>query len=128
MRCIEIIQAQTTQVCRLWLTLTWDVLKWSIRWRYWECAERININMRCIEIGWRHCSWHNRMQININMRCIEIGKWKDCWDCGKRLTLTWDVLKYFFLLHLLILFLRLTLTWDVLKYQTAILNQLCMMD
>ena len=55
---------------------------------------KININMRCIEIIY-DMSGMSLYGININMRCIEIifGN-LTIWG-GARLTLTWDVLKYF---------------------------------
>ena len=54
-----------------WLTLTWDVLKCECLCCVWK-FDRININMRCIEICELHRQWHLGNTININMRCIEI--------------------------------------------------------
>ena len=36
---------------------------------------RININMRCIEIILKYMQVENILQININMRCIEITQY-----------------------------------------------------
>ena len=54
----------------------------------------ININMRCIEIKDIQDRMFSSEWININMRCIEM-LWKNrSHDKQRRLTLTWDVLKY----------------------------------
>ena len=50
MRCIEIQEPLLIFQCRVWLTLTWDVLKCSILADTAEPNVKININMRCIEI------------------------------------------------------------------------------
>ena len=50
------------------------------------------------------------------MRCIEIYLKGAVYDNGRRLTLTWDVLKYNKLQFRRVFKSRLTLTWDVLKY------------
>ena len=56
----------------LGLTLTWDVLKllWITNIKE---ADRININMRCIEMTEYNNIWTMLYKININMRCIEIS-------------------------------------------------------
>ena len=60
-----------TRVSRL--TLTWDVLKCNCN--FWQ---------------------GNRNRININMRCIEIALYQLHFAIHQRLTLTWDVLKFVF--------------------------------
>ena len=49
------------------------------------------------------------------MGCIEIRPVVHLCICQGRLTLTWDVLKFFGIEYPLLYFKRLTLTWDVLK-------------
>ena len=56
---------------RFWLTLTWDVLKSRLS-NVLVDIDKININMRCIE--------------------IKFCQFEDYWNSW--LTLTWDVLKY----------------------------------
>ena len=53
------------------------------------------------------------------MRCIEIYLKGAVYDNGRRLTLTWDVLKCVTETLLSILLIWLTLTWDVLKWYTT---------
>ena len=53
--------------------------------------------------------------ININMRCIEINTVNVMLEAVSRLTLTWDVLKFFTIFFFFVCEIRLTLTWDVLK-------------
>ena len=55
----------------LWLTLTWDVLKWNDTDGK-TAVKRININMRCIEILNFLIVVVRTLEININMRCIEM--------------------------------------------------------
>ena len=70
----------------------WNVVYGSIE----QLDDRININMRCIEITIYEPYDLECSLININMRCIEIGLDydKDIQETG--LTLTWDVLKFLF--------------------------------
>ena len=74
------------------LTLTWDVLKFNKAGDN-SIPEKININMRCIEITTVSVECEDILRININMRCIEIinGSCNHIYVSG--LTLTWDVLK-----------------------------------
>ena len=64
------LREEKTEKQQLRLTLTWDVLKYVI-------------------------DYFNRIinKININMRCIEISIYKDIVSNTKGLTLTWEVLK-----------------------------------
>ena len=61
-------------------------------------------------------------KININMRCIEMMAIKCHLISLLRLTLTWDVLKYAYHGVSRKGVYRLTLTWDVLKFN---LNSCC---
>ena len=56
---------------KLWLTLTWDVLKLAFQLDK-LLAMKININMRCIEMLEEIEESEHVTLININMRCIEI--------------------------------------------------------
>ena len=80
---------------RLWLTLTWDVLKLKIRGRcnVWSC--------------WLTLTWD---VLKYGEPVTEAGL------CNG-LTLTWDVLKSFSSCKKCWWGIRLTLTWDVLKWQ-----------
>ena len=49
MRCIEMIEVMVKLQVGYWLTLTWDVLKFSNN-NIIRSSVGININMRCIEI------------------------------------------------------------------------------
>ena len=71
MRCIEIAESDTPSWWLYWLTLTWDVLKYSTLVK----------------------SQSNTTLININMRCIEMQYWDYQPQKQTGLTLTWDVLK-----------------------------------
>ena len=55
--------------------------------------EKININMRCIEMYQSFMFLGTLYKININMRCIEILSLIVVNEYIRRLTLTWDVLK-----------------------------------
>ena len=54
----------------------------------------ININMRCIEMYTAMTGQPAFNMININMRCIEMRQEARIAILYRRLTLTWDVLKY----------------------------------
>ncbi len=78
---------------RRWLIETWDVLKWVMLDGVLRSEEKINRNMRCIEICKYILETVKTLQINRNMRCIEIKQ-----KCFKLLPIiwlieTWDVLK-----------------------------------
>ena len=93
MRCIEMHLTQLKVQHLKRLTLTWDVLKskteiptlnnepgLTLTWDVLKCEDgnsaelqdRININMRCIEISPYSVFMRSTELININMRCIEI--------------------------------------------------------
>ena len=83
------------------LTLTWDVLKCYIN-RFKRRMNKININMRCIEIAMNYKYKRSRQLININMRCIEINYLSNYRQMRVRLTLAWDVLKSFYRLKYIV--------------------------
>ena len=74
--------------------------------------------MRCIEILQQKQHFHPIL-ININMRCIEMSFMFLGTLYNKRLTLTWDVLKFVWWICKNANKVWLTLTWDVLKWYTT---------
>ena len=80
------------------LTLTWDVLKSLVIVVIAFQLDKININMRCIEIEKVIKKVDKKGWININMRCIEICEFNAPYNHRAGLTLTWDVLKLIFII------------------------------
>ena len=76
----------------LWLTLTWDVLKlffwYALDWENSWLTLTWDV-LKCLNDG----EYSVIFPININMRCIEIGYINKKRACTYGLTLTWDVLK-----------------------------------
>ena len=116
MGCIEINLVASVKLDGLRLTLTWDVLK-CVLYIYCPSVFWINFNMGCIEIFLVLSRIYTAVQINFNMGCIEISEVlhfpcfvllinfnMGCIEIEQlfrqtynriRLTLTWDVLKFF---------------------------------
>ena len=67
-------------------------------------------------------------KININMRCIEINPNRLYIGYCRWLTLTWDVLKCLCKCRKTLLGIWLTLTWDVLKFSSLIDSDKCGLD
>ena len=104
---------------RRWLIETWDVLKWVMLDGVLRSEEKINRNMRCIEICKYILETVKTLQINRNMRCIEIKQ-----KCFKLLPIiwlieTWDVLKWIKRVYRHLAFRGLIETWDVLKFYSV---------
>ena len=83
-------------------------------------SNKININMRCIEIIFRNNGENIQTRLTLTWDVLKFIE--DCYRSKKMswLTLTWDVLKWCKRILLGILKLRLTLTWDVLKSERVL--------
>ena len=115
MRCIEIVIMDGLLDRDVWLTLTWDVLKWGRsgritcrkhgltltwdvlklvfdRWKI-NAFQRLTLTWDVLKSVWAIMKlW--RFVININVRCIEICIFDKHLHILLGLTLTWDVLKF----------------------------------
>ena len=100
----------------LGLTLTWDVLKCIKERTDRHCCFKINFNMGCIEIVTKKQCRRWDIPINFNMGCIEMGYYQKGVYVAVRINFNMGCIEICIGRAGKVRSRRLTLTWDVLKY------------